>query len=278
MAESAAMQVYRDEQIAQFEEGMSWLRQTTVQEAMITGNQATFLVAGANGETADTRGINGLIPANPLNLTQNTATLTEWQTLRRITSFNIFQSQGNLSRQMQRDVTKIMNRRVDLDIISTLDGATNQISSSAQTMSLSVIAQAQTTLGENQVPVEEEDMMWAVVTPAVRGYLTQTEEWINADYIEVKPLANGPAVRTKRCWGFNWIFHPLLTGLGTASEKCYFYHRDSIGSAFDMGNLQVKIGYDDEQDYSWARARTYTGSVLLQQNGILQFLHNGSNV
>ena len=78
MAESAPQIQYRQELVATFEEGMSWLRQTTVTEAVIKGNQATFLVAGSGGASAVTRGINGLIPARADSLTQSTATLVEW--------------------------------------------------------------------------------------------------------------------------------------------------------------------------------------------------------
>ena len=276
MATSAAMIQYRKEQVAEFEEGMSWLRQTTVQEAMISGNQATFLVAGAQGETADTRGINGLIPAHPLNLTQNTATLTEWQYLKRVTEFNIFQSQGNLRRQLQMDTRKVLNRRIDQDIIDAMDGATTNLGA-AQTASLSLVQKALVTLGENEVPVEEEDNMWAVVTDAFWGYLGQIPEWISADYVDIKPLT-GPVKRVKRCWGVNWIRHHALTGKGTNSEQCFMFHRDAVGSAFDMDNLQVAAGYDEEQDYSWARARSFTGAVLLQQNGIVQMLHDASSI
>lgn len=178
---------------------------------------------------------------------------------------------------MQETSRKVLNRRIDADIIAQLDTATTNLGA-ATTMTLSVLAKAATTLGENEVPVEEEDNMWAVVTPAVRGYLMQIPEWISSDYVEVKPLA-GPALRVKRCWGFNWIFHPNLTGVGTASEKCYFFHRDAVGSAFDSGEgLNTAIGYNDEQDYSYARASSFTGAVLLQQNGIVQFLHNASAI
>jgi hypothetical protein len=78
MADSAPQIQYRQELIATFEEGMSWLRQTTVTEAVVKGNQATFLVAGSGGATATTRGVNGLIPARADSMTQNTATLVEW--------------------------------------------------------------------------------------------------------------------------------------------------------------------------------------------------------
>jgi hypothetical protein len=277
MAETAPQIQYRQELIATFEEGMSWLRQTTVTEAVIKGNQATFLVAGSGGASAVTRGVNGLIPARADDMTQNTATLVEWHDLVRKTRFNIFQSQGDQRRLMQETTKKVLNRRIDKDIINVLDTATSNLGA-ATTMSLSAVAKALTTLGENEVPTEEEDKMWAVVTPAVLGYLMQVPEFNSADYVETKPLV-GPSRRVRRWAGFNWIFHPNLTGVGTASEKCYFFHRDAVGSAFDSGEgMNTAIGYDDEQDYSYARASSFTGAVMLQQTGIVQFLHDASAI
>jgi hypothetical protein len=277
MAESAPIIQYRNELVASFEEGMSWLRQTTVTEAVVKGNQATFLVAGSGGAAAVTRGINGLIPARNDDMTQLTATLVEFHDLVRKTRFNIFQSQGDQRALMQQTTRKVLNRRLDADVIAQLDTATNNLGA-ATSFGLSVVAKALTTLGENEVPVEEIDKMWALATPAVRGYIMQLPEATKIDYVDMKFLT-GPARRVMRWAGFNWIFHPNLSGVGTASEKCYFYHRDAIGSAFDSGGgLNVAIGYDDEQDYSYARASSFTGAKLLQQNGIVQFLHDASAI
>jgi hypothetical protein len=276
MAESAVQTQYRQEIVAAFEEGMSWLRQTTVTEAVVKGDRAVFLVAGSGGASAVTRGLNGLIPARADDMTQNTCTLTEWHDLARKTRWNIFASQGDQRRLMQETTRKVLNRRLDADIVAQLDTATNNLGAAAQ-ISLSAIGKAITTLGENEIPTEDEDKMWAVMTPAVRGYLMQTTEFASADYVDVKYL-NGPAKRVARWAGFNWIFHPNLTGVGTSSEKCYFFHRNAIGSAFDTEGLNIAIGYDDEQDYSYARASAFTGAKLLQQGGIVQFLHDASAI
>jgi hypothetical protein len=276
MAESAPQIQYRQEMIDEFEEGVSWLRQTTVNEPVIKGYQATFLVAGSGGQSADTRGINSLIPAHPASLTQVTATLVEWNHLERATRFNIFQSQGDLRRVMQENTVKVLNRKIDSDIIAQLDTATNNLGA-ATTMTLGAVAKALTTLGENEVPVEQEDKMWALATPAVRGYLMQTTEFNRADHVDMKFLS-GPARRVTRWAGFNWIFHPNLTGVGTAEEKCYFYHQNAVGSAFDSEGLNTAIGYDPEQDYSFARASSFIGAKLLQQSGIVQFKHDASAI
>lgn len=276
MASSAPTIQYRDQLIATFEEGKTWLRHTTVTEHQRSGNQAVFLVAGSGGATANTRGLEGRIPARHDNMTQYTATVVEWHDKVIKTGFNIFQSQGN-QRQLMQDTTRIvLNRRLDQDIIDVLDTATNNLGA-ADTISLNTVARALTTLGENEVPVDEEDNLFAVCTPAVRGYLMQIPEFSSVDYVDMKFL-NGVSKRVMRWAGFNWIFHPNLTGVGTSSEKCYFYHKNSIGSAFDMKNLKVAIGYDDEDDYSYARASSFTGTVMLQQPGVVQFLHDASAI
>jgi hypothetical protein len=277
MADSAPQVQYRQQLVAEFEEGMSWLRQTTVTEAVIKGNSATFLVAGSGGAAAVTRGLNGLIPARADSNTQTTATLTEWHDLVRKSRFNIFQSQGDQKSLMQQTTRKVLNRRIDADIVAQLDTATANLGAAAS-FAVSAAAKAAVTLGESEVPVEEIDKMWAVCTPAVRGYIMQLPEATKIDYVDMKMLV-GPIRRTMRWMGFNWIFHPNLTGVGTASEKCYFFHRDAIGSAFDSGEgLNTAIGYDDEQDYSYARASSFTGAKLLQQSGIVQFLHDASAI
>ncbi|HEV8646688.1 MAG TPA: phage capsid protein [Burkholderiales bacterium] len=268
---------YRQQLIAAFEEGMSWLRQTTITEAMITGNQAVFLVAGSGGATAVTRGINGLIPARTDDNVQNTCALTEWHDLVRKTRFNIFASQGDQRALMQSTCRMVLNRRIDADIIAQFDTATVTLGA-ATTFSLSVAAKALTTLGENEVPVEEQENMWAIATPAVRGYIMQIPEATKIDYVDMKFLT-GPARRVMRWAGFNWIFHPNLTGVGTASEKCYFFHKNAVGSAFDSGEgMNTAVGYDEEQDYSYARCSSFTGAKLLQSTGIVQFLHDASAI
>jgi hypothetical protein len=70
MADSAFQIQYRQEFIAQFEQGVSWLRTVCTTEAVIKGNQAMFLVAGSGGATAVTRGLNGNIPPRVDSLTR----------------------------------------------------------------------------------------------------------------------------------------------------------------------------------------------------------------
>jgi hypothetical protein len=276
MTVQAAQTQYRQEYIAAFEEGQSYLRTAVTTEAQIKGNSAVFLVSGTGGATAVTRGQNGLIPARTPSNTQNTATLAEWHDLQQLTGFDIFASQGDQRRIMQDGSVKVLNRKIDADIIAALDGATIDTGTSA-TASVAMVMKALAYLGDTgEVPVQEEDNMFGLITNGFWAYMMQTEEFTSGDYVEVKPF-NGPTRKMFRWAGVNWIRHPNLTGVGTSTEKCYIFHRAAIGHAMETGeNLKTAIGYDEEQDYSFARASGFFGSKLLQNTGIVQMKHDGS--
>ena len=275
MADTAFQVQYRKEAIMGFEYGMSDLRNSVTTEAVIKGNQAIFLVADSGGAAASNRGINGLIPARTDDLNQFTATLVEWHDLVRRTSFNIFASQGDGRRIMQTTTRKVLNRKIDLDIMSQLITGTQYIGTTASTMTLAMALRAKTVLSLQQVNITEVDNMFAVISPAAMSYLEQVKEFNSAPFVEIKPL-NGAASRYRRWSGFNWIEHPLVPGVGTASETLFFYHRDAIGHAVNTGEMQALAGYNEEQDYSWARTTCYMGSTVLQNRGIVLARHDGS--
>jgi hypothetical protein len=275
MAETAFQTQYRQEVIAAFEMRQSLLRSTTVTETVIKGNTATFLVAGSGGATAVTRGVNGLIPARANDLTQTSATLAEWHDLVRVTGFNIFASQGDQRQIMQKETMAVINRKIDADIIAQLDTATIDTGTSA-TASLAMVAKAKAALGYADVPTEEQENVFGLVTPGFMGYLMQVKEFASAEYVDVKPLV-GPTRKMLRWFGVNWIEHPNLTGAQTSTEKCYLYHRNAIGHAVNTAGISSPVGYDEEQDYSYARCSVYMGSKLLQNSGIVQMKHDGSS-
>lgn len=271
MADTAFQTMYRDEFIAGFEQRQSLVRQTTTTEANVNGNQAVFLVADSGGATAVTRGVNGLIPARPDNLNQYTATLAEWHDLVRRTRFNVYASQGDGRRIMQMTTMGVLNRKIDQDIITELNTATQDTGATA-TGSLSLSMYALTILGNNEVPMDGN--IFALITPAYHAYLMQTKEFASVDYVNSKPFEGQPTMF--RWANVNWIVHPNLPGKGTATEKCFMYHKSAIGHACDLASVTTAVGYDEEQDYSFARATAFMGSKVLQNSGIVVLNHDGS--
>ena len=274
MAVAAAVTQYREEHIAAFEQNYSILRATCVTHAQIKGNSAVFLVSGSGGATAVTRGTNGLIPYGQTTNTQSTCTLLEKHAPFEMTGFNIFASQGDQRRIMQMGSVAVLNRDIDQTIIDELDTSTLTTGTSA-TASLAMVAKAKTILGNAEVDLTDEDNLFGLITPAFEAYLMQIPEFSHADYVDVKLFAS-KTKRMRRWYGVNWMIHPNLTGVGTSTEKCYMYHRNSIGHAANSKEMEVEVDYDKKQAISWSRATLYHGAKLLQNTGVIGLRHDGS--
>ena len=169
----------------------------------------------------------------------------------------------------------VINRKMDQDILTELDNGTQDAGNTASTMSLSLALRAWTILGNADVPVQEEDKMFCIISPAAYSYLMQTKEFASADYVEVKPFS-GPARQYRRWAGVNWIMHPNVSGAGTSAEKLFMFHKDAIGQAVNTGDMSMAVGIDEEQNYSYARCSVFMGSKILQNTGIVRINHDGS--
>ena len=273
MAIEAAQIQYRKEFIGAFEQRTSLLKASATKESVISGNQATFLVSGSASDTAVTRGTNGLIPYNNPTNSQVTATLVEKHAPYELTGFNVFTSQGDQVKVMRNESIAVINRDIDLTLLAELANATQDFGSG--TASLSTVLGSQAILGNADVDIEDEDNMFAVITPAFRGYLMQTTEFASGDYVDMKPFS-GPARKMWRWSGLNWIVSSRITGIGTASEICYMYHRNAIGYAVNVGEDKIFAGFDEKQGISWSRAEVYHGAKILQNTGIVKITHDGS--
>lgn len=278
MSETAFQKQFRTEMIAGFEQNQSLLRDTVTTEVVVKGNEAEFLVADSGGATATTRGVNGMIPARADDNTQTTVTLTEWHDLVRKTRFNIFASQGDQRALMQKTTMGVINRKVDSDIITELNTGTVNTGAAA-TASLALAQKSKVILQNADVPWDGN--IFALITPAYEAYLMSIDAYASADYVDTKPLANSgagwsDAIKPKRWMDVNWIVHPNLPGKGTAAEKCFMYHRSAIGHAADTDGMNTAVGYDDEQDYSFARCSVYMGTQILQNSGVVVMNHDGS--
>lgn len=278
MAETAFQIQYRQEAIKGFEQCISLVRQSVTTEAVIKGNQATFLVADSGGAETVTRGSNGRIPARSDNLSQPVAQLVEQHDVVEKSGFNIFSSQGDQRAIMQWTSASVINRRIDNEIISELSNGTLD-TGAPKTGSLRLSIRAKTILQNNDVP--SDGNIWALITPAYEGYLMETKEFASAEYVLRKPFEGDSPDYTgmqgfHRWMNVNWIVHPNLPGAGTANEKCFMYHRSAIGHAMNSAGLQFEMDWDKRHDLSWVRSSAYMGPKLLQNSGVVVINHDGS--
>ena len=281
MADTAYQTQYRDEFIAAFEARATLLRETVTTEAVIKGNQAIFLVAGSGGASAVSRGANGMIPSRNDDNTQNTATLGEWHDLVRKTGFNIFASQGNQRQIMQMTSMGVMNRKIDDQIITLLNTGTVTVGAASATPTVSLFQNSRVKLSNASVPWDSN--ITFTCQPSVLAFLEQAPEFANAEYVEVKHYGGGdtnPSWRDKPM-AYRWrscliIEHPNLPGKATASEKSFLYHKTAVGHAANSGGISTAVGYNDEQDYTYARTTCFMGGVVLQNAGIVVMTTDGT--
>lgn len=280
MSDSAFQVQYRQEYIAAFEQGQTLLRETVTTEAVIKGQQAVFLVAGSGGASAVTRGLNGRIPARNDSNTQNTVTLQEWHDLVRKSGFNIFASQGNQRAIMQATTMKVINRKIDELIINQLNTGTVTIGSSTQIPNVSFFQNGRVKLSNAAIPWDSNVTL--LCQPSYLAYLEQATEFANAQYVDMRPYAGqqNPSWRDKP-QAYRWrncliMEHPNLPGRGTSSEKSFLYHKAAIGHAMDTSGVVTMAGYEQEQDYSFARTTAFMGALVLQNAGIVVQTHDGS--
>lgn len=281
MADTTAFQTqYRQEFIAGFEQKQSLLRDTVTTEADIRGNVAVFLVADSGSATAQNRGVNGLITARGDSMTQNSCTISEWHDLVRKTDFNVFASQGNQRQIMQMTSMGVVNRKVDDQIITELNTGTVTIGSATTLPSVSLFQNGRVKLGNASVPWDSNITL--LCTSAFLAYLEQATEFANAEYVNLRPYAgsDNPSWRDMPP-AYRWrnaliLEHPNLPGKGTTSEKNFLYHKSSIGHAAHTGALEARVGYNEEQAYSWARTSMSMGAKLLQNAGVVVITADGS--
>ena len=279
MSDSAFQIQYRQEFIQAFEQHQSLLRETVTTEAIVKGQQAVFLVAGSGGAAAQTRGLNGRIPARNDSMNQNTCTLQEWHDLVRKTGFNVFASQGNQRAVMQMTTMGVLNRKIDELIINQLNTGTVAIGSTTTIPTVSLFQNGRVKLSNASVPWDSNITL--LCQPAFLAYLEQAPEFANAQYVDVRPYAGENPSWKDKPMAYRWrncliIEHPALPGKGTSSEKSFLYHKTAIGQAMDTCGLQSPVGYDQEQDYSWARASAFMGALLLQNTGVVVITADGS--
>lgn len=272
MATSVPVTHYRNEFVAGFEARQSTLRDTVSTETIVNGSQATFLIVNT-GREATTRGPNGLIPAGVDNQSQVTVTLAELHDLVQRTKFNVFTDQGDQRRIMQMGGMAVINRAMDNDIITALSAA-SVTAGAAAVITKAIVNTAVTKLGNAKVPNSER---YAAITPAAWAYLSDITSFASQDYVTSRPVQDGmPKPGNMIQWmGVNWFVPEVdLPGQGTSSATMFMYHRSAIGHAVDRNSISVGGGYNDEQDYYWARHSLFHGAKLLLNSGVVKILHN----
>lgn len=277
MSATALQTAYRQEFIAKFEKGESVIRKAVTTEHITKGGSAVFMTSGSGNASAVTRAVNGLIPSRNMDFDQYTANLVEWHDKPILTGFNVFSSQGDTIKAMRDSSMKVVNRKIDSDIRTALSAATNTTGAAA-TASLTLVAKTITMLRNNYV--DPDTQLYGIITPAFVGMLMKDHpaQFASIDYVSDKRFEGVGKDKAFTWYGVNWIVDSQLDGIGTASATCYMFAKEAIGHACNVENVSTLLGYDEEDDYSFARTSIFMGSKLLQNSGVIKMIHNDSSL
>lgn len=275
MAETANQVLYRQELIKTFERRQSILESRVVTDGIASGSSYVFLVNGSGDASAVTRGPNGRIPSRANSDTQLTCAMAEYHDKPQATRFNIFAGQAGARRRsaMQEESIAVLNRKKDDLVIEALEASTQYAGTTATTLTAEKALHARNVVVSANVEVNANDVT-GLITPAGEAYLLQVKEITSKDYVDGSHLPSAPL--QFRWAGILWMVHTALPGAGTSSERLFVFHRNAIGLAKDMDNMNVGAGYNDEDDYYYARASMFMGSKLLQNTGVCSIRHDGS--
>ena len=272
MAYNVSTTQYRREWIVLYQRAISYLKDSTIKESIMSGDSVKWPLQGIAPPMTD-RGNNSMIP--PVNRpdTAITAFLKERHLLETHTKFEVFTSQANLRMAMRNAGMKSVNREIDAEIIGELANGTQSYSQNAlDGIKYGALNGMIANLAAKDVNDDEE--LCALWTPMAWAWLMLIRQITSNDYVPGKPLAN------KQNRPFYWlgckhIRHTGLPGMGTANATCFIFAKSAIGHAVAMNaDDDVDVGYDGQHAYYWTRHSIYHVAKILQDSGILKIPHN----
>lgn len=268
---------YRREFIGKFNQSVSLLNDRFTPESMDMGRSAVFDVTEVGGRMQQ-RSIDGRIPRTNVTDSQVTCTLYEYVKKFEVTDFEAFTSQSDERAKMNHRIMESVNQEHDYTILTELANASTSFASTAAPITLETATKAIAKLAANSVPVNPNDVTF-IVSPYLEAKLQNIAGYTSADYVSSKPLESGgnqfTNQRKMKAWlGVGWIVHPNLPNVGTSSCTCYLVHRRALGLAVPTSSIKYSAGYDDQDHYHYASSTLKLGAKILQNTGILKFLHN----
>lgn len=269
MVENTVTQaLYASEWTEVYEQKMSLLRGTVTIKGEVKGTSFIFIIE-STADIAVVRGADGLIPPADDNQSTATCVLNEYHHLARKTQFNVWSSSVDQRMSMQRRGVISINNKTDQLILAQL-ATTSYNTGAATAASLAKCLLAIATLDANYVPNDGE--RYGLLTPMAWAQMMKVTQFASRDFVPDEPFMKRADWRN---WmGVKWVVHPNLPNKGLSNAQCFVYHKSAVGHGLNRGEMQTKVGVNDEQDYSWARTSAFQGSKMLQTAGVVLMAHD----
>lgn len=235
---------------------LSILRSACITEAaigVVDGQPSCFF-------TVNTPGVSGIIPASAFGV----ATPQLMVSLEATAEASSVEQ--TIMGGLPDELVATVNAKVDHSIIAALETCGDALAVADDDDVLGVLLKSDVTLGNNEVPIEDADSMFALIMPDTRSRLLTQTEFASGDYVNLKH--GNREYKVWRWAGKNWVVGP------SHLDHSYIFHRHALGHALDLVALSapgaVTGGIDQKTGVGWMKAKTMQLATILNPNGIVR--------
>ncbi len=265
-----------------FQRQGSYLKDAVRVKDNVVGSTAVFQKIGKG--TATTKARHGTI--TPMNQTHTAPSVTladfyagDWVDKLDEAKVNI-----NERDALASGGAMALGRKVDDQITTALDATTQTVITLTVTSKAAILASAiefAEAAWDNDVP--NDGQVYAVVTSRYWSQLMTMDQFQRAEYVSAEgmSLMKGPMVgkgKWKDWMGIKWKMQTGLPGAGTATAKCFIWHKMSIGYAVAQaaGNIAGQEAVAADITWHGDRAAHFVNhmmsgnALLIDDTGVIE--------
>jgi len=238
-----------------FQRKGSYLREAVRVKSDVVGSTAVFQKIGKG--TATTKARHGTI--TPMNQTHTapSCTLADFYAGDWVDKLDEAKININERDALASGGAMALGRKVDDQITTVLDTTTQSTVTLTVTTKASILATAlefAEAAWDNDVPNDGE--VYAVVTPRYWSMLMLLDQFQNADHVsaEGQSFRMGPMMgknKWKDWMGIKWKMQTGLPGAGTATAKCFIWHKPALAYAVAASAGNVAGNEAVSADITW---------------------------
>ena len=265
-----------------FQRQGSYLKDAVRVKDNVVGSTAVFQKIGKG--TATTKARHGTI--TPMNQTHTapSVTLADFYAGDWVDKLDEAKTNINERDALASGGAMALGRKVDDQITTALDATTQTVITLTVTSKAAILASAiefAEAAWDNDVP--NDGQVYAVVTSRCWSQLMTIDQFQRAEYVSAEgmSLMKGPMVgkgKWKDWMGIKWKMQTGLPGAGTATAKCFIWHKMAIGYAVAQaaGNIAGQEAVAADITWHGDRAAHFVNhmmsgnALLIDDTGVIE--------
>lgn len=257
------------------------LRNTVRTKENVVGSTTTFQVIGKG--IASTKARHGVITPMNVDHTAATCTLADFYAGDWVDRLDEAKIQHDERMALAQAGAWALGRKVDDQILAELDNTTQSTAS----WSVATIAATENSMlnwvgALNALDVPNDGQRYAVLTPKGWSFAMKMTSFTNSQLIGADGLPwkqGAPVGRWKEWNGVLWTVHTGISGVGTATAKCFMWHRNALGyatgavpsNAGDQSNsIMADITWHGDRAAHFINQWMSGGAKLIDDTGVVE--------